>query len=51
MIPIIVKVSIKNHNESNIITYTYTDYFMSDNEPGGNENATHNTFPKLTGLF
>jgi hypothetical protein len=25
-----------------------TGYFMSDNEPGGIENATHNTFPKLT---
>jgi hypothetical protein len=23
-------------------------YFASDNEPGGSENATHNTFPKLT---
>jgi hypothetical protein len=26
----------------------YTGYFASDNEPGGIENATHNTFPKLT---
>jgi hypothetical protein len=25
-----------------------TGYFTSDNEPGGIENATHNTFPKLT---
>jgi hypothetical protein len=23
-------------------------YFTSDNEPDGIENATHNTFPKLT---
>jgi hypothetical protein len=28
-----------------------TGYFTSDNEPGGIENATHNTFPKLTPLF
>jgi hypothetical protein len=28
-----------------------TEYFTSDNEPGGIENATHNTFPKLTWLF
>jgi hypothetical protein len=26
----------------------YTGYFTSDNEPGGSENATHNTFLKLT---
>jgi hypothetical protein len=26
----------------------YTGYFTNDNEPGGIENATHNTFPKLT---
>jgi hypothetical protein len=25
----------------------YTGYFMSDNEPDGIENATHNTFAKL----
>jgi hypothetical protein len=29
----------------------YTGYFPSDNEPGEIENATHNTFPKLTWLF
>jgi hypothetical protein len=29
----------------------YTGYFTSDNEPGGIENATLNTFPKLTRLF
>jgi hypothetical protein len=29
----------------------YTGYFTSDNEPGGIENATHNTFPKLTCLY
>jgi hypothetical protein len=28
-----------------------TGYFMNDNEPSGIENATHNTFPKLTWLF
>jgi hypothetical protein len=27
---------------------TYTGCFTSDNEPGGIENATHTTFPKLT---
>jgi hypothetical protein len=26
----------------------YTGYFMSDNEPDGIENASHNTFAKLT---
>jgi hypothetical protein len=26
----------------------YAGYFTSDNEPGGIENATHNTLPKLT---
>jgi hypothetical protein len=25
----------------------YTGYFTNGNEPGGIENATHNTFPKL----
>jgi hypothetical protein len=30
----------------------YAEYFTSDNNgPGGIENATHNTFPKLTWLF
>jgi hypothetical protein len=29
---------------------TTAAYFTSD-EPGGIENATHNTFPKLTSLF
>jgi hypothetical protein len=28
--------------------FAATVYFTSDNEPGGSENATHNTFPKLT---
>jgi hypothetical protein len=39
-----------NHNRRTIyLTYSmYTGYFTSDNEPGGIENATHNTFPKLT---
>jgi hypothetical protein len=26
-------------------------YFTSDNEPDGIENATHNTFAKLTWIF
>jgi hypothetical protein len=26
--------------------FKYTEYFTSDNEPDGTENATHNTFPK-----
>jgi hypothetical protein len=26
----------------------YTEYFTSDNEPGGIENATHSTFATLT---
>jgi hypothetical protein len=26
----------------------HTGYFTNDSEPGGIENATHNTFPKLT---
>jgi hypothetical protein len=29
----------------------YTKYFRSDNEPDGIENATHNTFAKLTWTF
>jgi hypothetical protein len=29
------------------LTDIHTGYFMSDNEPGGIENATHNTFAKL----
>jgi hypothetical protein len=29
----------------------YTGYFTSDDDPGGIENATHNTFPKLTWFF
>jgi hypothetical protein len=29
----------------------YAGYFTSDNEPGGIENATHNTFAKLTWIF
>jgi hypothetical protein len=29
----------------------YTGYFTCDNEPDGIENATHNTFPKLTWIF
>jgi hypothetical protein len=33
------------------ITNKCTGYFTSDNEPGGIENATHNTLPKLTRLF
>jgi hypothetical protein len=28
--------------------YTYTGYFTTDNEPDKIENATHNTFVKLT---
>jgi hypothetical protein len=28
-----------------------TGYFMSDNEPDGIENATHNTFSKKVGYF
>jgi hypothetical protein len=28
-----------------------TGYFTSDNEPDGIENATHNTFAKLTWIF
>jgi hypothetical protein len=34
-----------------IITNIYTGYFTSDNKSGGIENATHNTFSKLTWLF
>jgi uncharacterized protein YcsI (UPF0317 family) len=34
----------------NVIMY-YTGYFTSDNEQGVIENATHNTFPKLTWLL
>jgi hypothetical protein len=33
------------------LDYMYTGYFTSDNEPEGIENATHNTFPKLTWIF
>jgi hypothetical protein len=29
----------------------YTGYFTSDNEPDEIENATHNTFAKLTRIF
>jgi hypothetical protein len=29
----------------------YRRYLTSDDDPGGIENATHNTFPKLTWLF
>jgi hypothetical protein len=29
----------------------YTGYFTSDNELNGIENATHNTFQKLTWIF
>jgi hypothetical protein len=29
----------------------YTGYFTSDSEPGGIENATHNTLPQFTWLF
>jgi hypothetical protein len=32
-------------------TFVFTGFFTSDNEPGGIENATHNTFPTLTWLF
>jgi hypothetical protein len=35
----------------NFSTTVYTGYFTSNNEPGGIENATHSTFPKLTWLF
>jgi hypothetical protein len=28
-----------------------TEYFTTDNEPGGIENATHNTFATLTWIF
>jgi hypothetical protein len=32
-----------------ILSVTYTGYYFTrDNEPGGIENATHNTYPKLT---
>jgi hypothetical protein len=34
-----------------LIGNVYTGYFTSDSEPGGIENATHNTFPQLTWLF
>jgi hypothetical protein len=32
-----------------VILYDHknAEYFTSDNEPGGIENATHNTFPKF----
>jgi hypothetical protein len=33
-----------------LLPLLYTGYFTID-EPGGIENATHNTFPKLTWLF
>jgi hypothetical protein len=29
----------------------FTRYFTNDNEPDGTENATHNTFAKLTWIF
>jgi hypothetical protein len=32
-------------NLKTIFAMTYTGYFANDNEPGGIENATHNTFP------
>jgi hypothetical protein len=35
---------------NDIVNNKYSGYFMSDNEPSGIENATHNTFPKLTWL-
>jgi hypothetical protein len=31
--------------ETDLISKIYTGYFTSINEPGGIENATHNTFP------
>jgi hypothetical protein len=34
-----------------IITDTSHDDIQGDNEPGGIENATHNTFTKLMWLF
>jgi hypothetical protein len=39
---------LKNSNYSHIYIYRY---FTSDNEPDGIENATHNTFVKLTCKF
>jgi hypothetical protein len=36
---------------NDIVNNKYRGCFTSDNEPGGIENATHNTFPKLTWLF
>jgi hypothetical protein len=33
------------------IAFNYTRFFTSDNEPDGTENATHNTFAKLTWIF
>jgi hypothetical protein len=42
--------SVKKKHEGKSVNNT--GYFTSDNdEPGGIENATHNTFPKLTRLF
>jgi hypothetical protein len=32
-------------------TVSYTEYFGSGNEPDRIENATHNTFAKLTWIF
>jgi hypothetical protein len=33
--------------ETDLISKIYTGYFTSINEPGGIENATHNTFPVI----
>jgi hypothetical protein len=37
-----------NFVNSILIIPRYTEYFTSDNEPNEIENATHNTFAKLT---
>jgi hypothetical protein len=39
------------HCFEQILLLTNTGYFTSDNEPDGIENATHNTFAKLTWTF
>jgi hypothetical protein len=43
---VLVALSIPSGSLS-LVNYLY-EYFKSDNEPDDIENATHNTFPKLT---
>jgi hypothetical protein len=43
--------SYQNGKQNKYENNSNTGYFTSDNEPDGTENATHNTFAKLTCIF